>query len=63
MVFDELKFDVRETVIVLRERGIESIMVIGDNLKIVCVIVCVCGIEIIYVEVLLMDKVNIIKEL
>lgn len=62
-VSDELKSDARETVTALRERGIESIMVTGDNLKTARAIARACGIEIIHAEASPTDKVNIIKEL
>ena len=57
-VSDELKSDARETVTALRERGIESIMVTGDNLKTARAIARACGIEIIHAEASPTDKVE-----
>lgn len=62
-VSDELKPDARETVEELRERGIESVMVTGDNQKTARAVANKCGIKVIHAEASPSDKVRIIKEL
>jgi len=62
-VSDELKPDAAAAVAALKERGIESVMVTGDNWRTATAIAGECGITKVYAEASPEDKANIIKGL
>lgn len=62
-VSDELRPDAKDVVAALRERGIKSVMVTGDNWKTARAIANACGIEEFHAEASPADKVAFLKKL
>lgn len=62
-VADELKSDARVAITALRERGIRSVMITGDNWKTARAIANECGIDDVHAEASPADKVRIVKQL
>lgn len=62
-VADELKSDAKVAINALRERGIRSVMITGDNWKTARAIANACGIDDVHAEAAPADKVQIVKQL
>ena len=62
-VSDELKSDAREAISELKARGIESVMITGDNWKTARAIANTCGIETVYAEASPQEKADRVKEI
>ena len=60
---DELKSDAREAISELKARGIESVMITGDNWKTARAVANACGIETVYAEASPQEKADRVKEI